>query len=141
MTLNELLVGQTGQIVDVEGNDGISIRLMEMGLTEGEEITLLGFAPLAVWFPYGVYRDSHLRHHDDPHLTRPEHDPESYFVSSKKWRRAGAATRAKAGEPGWRDPPGAGGEPAVAGRHGGAPRVVLGVQGVAAGGMCFAVGA
>jgi fatty acid desaturase len=55
---------------------------------------LLGFAPLAVWFPYGIYRDSHLRHHDDPHLTRPEHDPESYFVSSKKWRRAGAATRA-----------------------------------------------
>ena len=46
MTLDELSVGQTAQIVDVEGNDGISIRLMEMGLTEGEEITLLGFAPL-----------------------------------------------------------------------------------------------
>lgn len=46
MTLNELQVGQSGQIVDVEGSDGISIRLMEMGLTEGEEITLLGFAPL-----------------------------------------------------------------------------------------------
>jgi fatty acid desaturase len=55
---------------------------------------LLGFAPLAVWFPYGIYRDSHLRHHDDPHLTRPEHDPESYFVSGKTWHRAGAATRA-----------------------------------------------
>lgn len=46
MTLNELLVGQTAQIVEVEGNDGISIRLMEMGLTDGEDITLLGFAPL-----------------------------------------------------------------------------------------------
>ncbi|MGF6724302.1 fatty acid desaturase [Paraburkholderia sp. GAS41] len=55
---------------------------------------LLGFAPLAVWFPYGIYRDSHLRHHDDPHLTRPELDPESYFVTSTTWRRAGAATRA-----------------------------------------------
>ena len=32
---------------------------------------LLGFAPLAVCFPYGVYRDSHLQHHDDPHLTPP----------------------------------------------------------------------
>jgi len=42
---------------------------------------LLGFAPLAVWFPYRVYRDSHLQHHDDPHLTHPGCDPESYFVS------------------------------------------------------------
>jgi fatty acid desaturase len=55
---------------------------------------LIGFAPLAVWFPYGIYRDSHLRHHDDEHLTRPEHDPESYFVTLTKWRRAGMATRA-----------------------------------------------
>lgn len=55
---------------------------------------LLGFAPLAVWFPYGVYRDSHLQHHDDPHLTLPERDPESYFVSQRVWQRAGFAMRA-----------------------------------------------
>lgn len=55
---------------------------------------LLGFAPLAVWFPYGVYRDSHLQHHDDPHLTRPERDPESYFVNEPVWQRAGFAIRA-----------------------------------------------
>ncbi len=55
---------------------------------------LLGSAPLAVWFPYGVYRDLHLRHHDDPHLTRPERDPESYFVSRAAWRRAGPSMRA-----------------------------------------------
>lgn len=55
---------------------------------------LLGFAPLAVCFPYGIYRDSHLRHHDDPHLTHPERDPESYFVSAIAWRRAGWAIRA-----------------------------------------------
>lgn len=46
MTLDELQVGQTASIVDVGGNDGIAIRLMEMGLTDGEEITLIGFAPL-----------------------------------------------------------------------------------------------
>ena len=46
MTLNELQVGQRAKIVDVEGNDGIAIRLMEMGLTDGEEITLIGFAPM-----------------------------------------------------------------------------------------------
>ncbi|HZZ01944.1 fatty acid desaturase [Paraburkholderia sp.] len=55
---------------------------------------LLGCAPLAVWFPYGVYRDSHLQHHDDPHLTLPERDPESYFVSQHVWQRAGFAIRA-----------------------------------------------
>ncbi|MFT4067390.1 fatty acid desaturase [Paraburkholderia sp.] len=55
---------------------------------------LLGFAPLAVWFPYRIYRESHLRHHDDARLTQPGHDPESYFVSADEWRRAGTAMRA-----------------------------------------------
>ncbi|CAH2910189.1 MAG: Fatty acid desaturase [uncultured Paraburkholderia sp.] len=55
---------------------------------------LFGFAPLAVWFPYRVYRDSHLQHHDDAHLTEPGHDPESYFVDRELWQRAGWATRA-----------------------------------------------
>jgi len=55
---------------------------------------LIGFAPLAVWFPYRVYRDLHLQHHDDPHLTQPEVDPESYFVSRDAWRQAGPMTRA-----------------------------------------------
>jgi len=54
---------------------------------------LLGFAPLAVWFPYPVYRDLHLQHHDDPHLTHPEFDPESYFVSRDAWQQAGPLTR------------------------------------------------
>lgn len=45
-TLDRLPVGQIARIVVVTGDDGISIRLMEMGLTEGEEIKLLGFAPL-----------------------------------------------------------------------------------------------
>ncbi|MCC8400578.1 fatty acid desaturase [Paraburkholderia sp. MMS20-SJTN17] len=55
---------------------------------------LFGFAPLAVWFPYHVYRDSHLRHHDDARLTEPGSDPESYFVSASEWQRAGTAMRA-----------------------------------------------
>jgi fatty acid desaturase len=54
---------------------------------------LLGFAPLAVWFPYEIYRDLHLQHHDDPHLTRPELDPESYFVTHRTWQRSGMLMR------------------------------------------------
>ena len=46
MTLDELRIGQRASILEVVGDDGISIRLMEMGLTDGEEITLIGFAPL-----------------------------------------------------------------------------------------------
>ncbi|SAK58273.1 fatty acid desaturase [Caballeronia calidae] len=55
---------------------------------------LLGLAPLAVWFPYEVYRDSHLRHHDDAHLTEPGRDPESYYVTPAQWASAGPVLRA-----------------------------------------------
>ena len=60
MTLDELQVGQSASIEDVRGDDGIAIRLMEMGLTEGEEITLVGFAPMGDPIEYFVrsYRRS-----------------------------------------------------------------------------------
>lgn len=44
-TLDALLTGESARVVDVEGNDAIAVRLMEMGLIEGEEIQLLGAAP------------------------------------------------------------------------------------------------
>jgi ferrous iron transport protein A len=47
-------VGDRGRIVDIQGDDGIAIRLMEMGLTEGEEIKLLGFAPLGDPIEYQI---------------------------------------------------------------------------------------
>jgi ferrous iron transport protein A len=45
-TLSELSLGATAIIRDITGDDAIAIRLMEMGLTEGEEIALIGAAPL-----------------------------------------------------------------------------------------------
>ena len=45
-TLDSLTENQRARIIDVAGDDGIAVRLLEMGLTEGEEIELLGFAPL-----------------------------------------------------------------------------------------------
>ena len=45
-TLDTLKEGERARIIDVTGDDGIAVRLLEMGLTEGEEIELLGFAPL-----------------------------------------------------------------------------------------------
>ncbi len=45
-TLDQLRTGERATIVDVEGQDGVAIRLLEMGLTEGEDIEVVGFAPL-----------------------------------------------------------------------------------------------
>lgn len=45
-TLAGLAIGSRGRVVTVRGGDEISLRLLEMGLTPGVEITLLGTAPL-----------------------------------------------------------------------------------------------
>ncbi|MBU3738153.1 MAG: fatty acid desaturase [Rhodoferax sp.] len=47
---------------------------------------LLGLLPLAVWYPYDVYRDSHLAHHRDEWLTVPGVDPESNYVTADAYR-------------------------------------------------------
>lgn len=38
-------IGQRARILDVSGDDGVAVRIMEMGLIEGEEATVVGFAP------------------------------------------------------------------------------------------------
>ena len=46
---------------------------------------LFGYAPLAIWYPYRLYRESHLRHHIDFQLTMPALDTESTYVSPAVW--------------------------------------------------------
>lgn len=46
---------------------------------------LLGYAPFAVWYPYTLYRDSHLLHHNDDNLTLPGIDPESRYLNQQQW--------------------------------------------------------
>lgn len=48
---------------------------------------LFGTLPLAVWYPYGLYRDSHLAHHRHDSLTIPVDDPESYYFTEESWAR------------------------------------------------------
>ena len=50
---------------------------------------VLAYAPLAVWFPYTLYMETHLRHHNDAHLTVPGMDPETHYVSDQTWQRSG----------------------------------------------------
>lgn len=54
----------------------------------------LAYAPLAVWFPYTLYTETHLRHHNDAHLTLPGVDPETHYVSQRTWERSGWFMRA-----------------------------------------------
>ncbi|UEB94713.1 fatty acid desaturase [Pseudomonas sp. HN2] len=54
---------------------------------------ILGYAPFAVWYPYTLYRDSHLRHHREEDLTVPGVDPESRYLTSASWRDGSAFER------------------------------------------------
>ncbi len=45
-SLDKLAVAQTARILTVQGECRVTSRLMEMGLFEGEEIELVGRAPL-----------------------------------------------------------------------------------------------
>lgn len=45
-TLADLSIGRTARVKNVGGSDEISVRLLEMGLTPGVEVTMLGAAPL-----------------------------------------------------------------------------------------------
>ena len=45
-SLDQLQTGQKARVEAVGGDDAIVQRLLEMGLLEGEEIEVLGFAPL-----------------------------------------------------------------------------------------------
>lgn len=54
MTLDQLPQGQPAFIVDVSGDDTLAVRLMEMGLIEGESIEMIGRAPLGDPIEYSV---------------------------------------------------------------------------------------
>jgi ferrous iron transport protein A len=45
-TLDMLKPGERARVADIAGEDAVAVRLMEMGLVEGEEIENLGAAPL-----------------------------------------------------------------------------------------------
>ena len=44
--LSELRIGKSAAVKELEGLDEISIRLMEMGLIPGTQLTVVGVAPL-----------------------------------------------------------------------------------------------
>lgn len=55
MTLNDLRAGERGVIIDIDGNDAVAARLMEMGLLPGETVEMIGAAPMGDPIEYSVY--------------------------------------------------------------------------------------
>ena len=45
-SLDQLRIGQRATITAIRGDDAVVQRLMEMAVLEGEEVEVLGFAPL-----------------------------------------------------------------------------------------------
>jgi len=54
---------------------------------------LMGMPGFLLWLPWGIYRDTHLRHHVDSRLTDPLEDPESFYVTPAAWARMGRLRR------------------------------------------------
>ncbi len=46
MSLAEVAIGSTARVADVTGADPTSLRLLEMGLTPGVHVRVVGSAPL-----------------------------------------------------------------------------------------------
>ncbi len=53
----------------------------------------IGWPPLSLWLPYDIYREGHLTHHRDEHLTDPIEDPESSYFTQTAWERMGSFGR------------------------------------------------
>ena len=45
-SLDQLQTGQRARIDTVRGDDAVGQRLLEMGMLEGDEVEVVGFAPL-----------------------------------------------------------------------------------------------
>ena len=45
-TLDQMRVGEVARVESIRGDDAIVQRIMEMGLLEGEDVEVIGFAPL-----------------------------------------------------------------------------------------------
>ncbi len=54
---------------------------------------LIAFPPLALWLPYPIYAASHRSHHATDDLTIQGVDPESFYWTAERWRRAGPVPR------------------------------------------------
>jgi fatty acid desaturase len=55
--------------------------------------TLIGTPTINLWLPFSHYRQTHLQHHRDEHLTDPTEDPESWYRHANDWNGLGRVMR------------------------------------------------
>jgi fatty acid desaturase len=53
----------------------------------------LVFLPIGLFYPFGRFRDLHLAHHRDEHLTDPYDDPETNYLDPAVWARLSRLTK------------------------------------------------
>jgi fatty acid desaturase len=53
----------------------------------------LVFLTPTLWLPYGRYKETHLQHHNNQHLTDPAIDPESFYMLPETWAATGGLKR------------------------------------------------
>ena len=77
-TLDSLNEGEKARITEIVGDDAVAVRMMEMGLTAGEEIEVIGFAPMGdpIEFLIRGYRIS-LRKSEAQRVQIDSHEQES----------------------------------------------------------------
>jgi fatty acid desaturase len=51
------------------------------------------FLTPTMWLPYQSYKETHLQHHNNAHLTDPSIDPESYYLLPEHWAQMGGLRR------------------------------------------------
>jgi fatty acid desaturase len=51
------------------------------------------FPTPTMWLPFQRYKETHLTHHNNAHLTDPEIDPESYYLLPDHWQTMGGIRR------------------------------------------------
>ena len=49
--------------------------------------------PYSLFIPYWRFRALHIAHHDDPRLTDPYEDPESWYLHPRDWKRLGPVAK------------------------------------------------
>ena len=55
--------------------------------------TLLVYPPLAMWYPYTIYRQDHTQHHECEILTDVDTDPESLYFAKEQWDKMNGVTK------------------------------------------------
>ena len=55
---------------------------------------MMGMPPITMIYPYHLFEETHLKHHNDEFLTEPEEDPESFFCRQHQWQQKSSLARA-----------------------------------------------